>query len=396
MSADSIRQLASNLPEDADARREIYKAAKELMWRSEPPRETNFRIFWSNGAAAAGVAATDLGLFRILAKEPNRAFSAEELSKSTGADVTLLTRLLKVLAAWGYVGQPGPNAFQATNNTIALTTPFAEGAAQVQTQFSGPMFNALPEYLKKIGYKNPSDTSSTPFHMAYNTTKDIFEWFAENKEWSDKVMGFMGVQREGQAPWMPRRELMQGFDVALSSEDLQKGRAQFVDVGGAVGHQSIAFREAYPELTGPVILQDLPFIVDLARKNPRTGEVKVTIQPHDFMTPETPEAKGAKIFYIRNVLHDWNDGKNSVILGHIRDAMAEDSILIIDEAVVPDVDMAVQVAAYDMVMMAMPAAQERPEALWRDLVERQVGLKIRDIRKYDESSCDSLIFITKS
>lgn len=94
-------------------------------------------------------------------------------------------------------------------------------------------------------------------------------------------------------------------------------------------------------------------------------------------------------------MHDWNDGKNSVILGNIRDAMADDSLLIIDEAIVPDVNVAVQVAAYDMVMMAMPAAQERSEGMWRDLVERQVGLKVKEIRKYDEMTCDSLIFIAK-
>lgn len=197
---DSIRQLARSLPEDPKERLEIFRAAKELMLRAEPPRETNFRLFWSNGAAAAGVTAVDLGLFRALAKEPGRTFSAEELSKVTGADSKLLIRLLKVLNAWGYVGQPGPNAFQATNNTVALTTRFAEGAAQVQTQFSGPMFLALPSYLKKTGYKNPSDTSSTAFHQAYNTTRDIFEWFGtpENKEWSDK-----GMFDRGNGKYMP-------------------------------------------------------------------------------------------------------------------------------------------------------------------------------------------------
>lgn len=194
---------------------------------------------------------------------------------------------------------------------------------------------------------------------------------------------------------MSQPQFLHGFDIALSSEDLQRGRAQFVDVGGAVGHQCIAFRENYPELKGAVILQDLPFIIDLSRDNPRIAELNITLEPHDFMQPQTEKARGAKIFYIRNVLHDWNDDRNAPILKNIRDAMADDSILIIDEAIVPDKDVAVSVAAYDMVMMAMPAAQERPEGLWRDLVEKQVGLKIREIRKYDDTTCDSLIFITK-
>ena len=396
MSVDAIHQLAENLPEDDGSRLDIYRAARELMLRAEPPRETCFRLFWSNGGAAAAVIAVDINLFRTLAQTPDRTHTLGELSKATGADPKLLIRLLKALDVWGAIAQVGPDAFKATNNTIALTTRFAEGAAQVQTQFSGPIFTALPSYLEKTGYKNPSDTSSTAFHQAYNTQMDIFEWFGANKKWSDKVMSFMGVQRDGQIPWMPRRQFLQGFDITMSPEDIQRNRALFVDVGGAVGHQCIAFRENYPELKGPVILQDLPFIVELARQDPRAAQLDVTIQAHDFMTPETPEAKGAKIYYIRNVLHDWNDGKNSVILKHIADAMDDDSLLIIDEAVVPEMNVARSVVAYDMVMMAMPAAQERSEEMWRDLVERQVGLKVREIRTYDESTCDGLIFITKA
>jgi demethylsterigmatocystin 6-O-methyltransferase len=395
MSADSIRQLAKSLPDDAEARLDIYRAARELMLRAEPPRETCFRLFWSNGAAAAGVIAVELGMFRLLATEPKRVYTIQEVSDTVGAEPSLVVRLLRTLAAWGTIAQIGPDGFQATNNTIALTTLFAEGAAQVQTQFSGPIFLALPSYLKKTGYRNPSDTSNTAFHQAYNTQMDIFDWFGANPEWSNKVMSFMGVQRQGQLPWMPQPQFLQGFDIALTQHDIQRQRALFVDVGGAVGHQCIAFRESHPELNGAVILQDLPFIADLARKNPRIAQLDVTIQPHDFLTPQTPEAQGAKIFYIRNVLHDWNDAKNLVILKHIGDALADDSLLIIDEAIVPDVDVAIPVVAYDMVMMAMPAAQERSEGMWRDLVERQAGLKIREIRTYDKGTCDGLIFITK-
>lgn len=100
---------------------------------------------------------------------------------------------------------------------------------------------------------------------------------------------------------MTRPQFLQGWDIALSQEDIQKGRSLFVDVGGAVGHQCILFRETYPDLKGAVILQDLPFIADLGRKNPRMAELGITVQDYDFMTPETSEARGAKVFYIRNV-----------------------------------------------------------------------------------------------
>lgn len=398
MNAESILQLANELPDDVDERNAIYRAAKELMLRAESPRDTVFRVFWMNGAVAAAVVAVELGIFKTLAENPNRIFSVQELSAKNEADPKLVIRLLKTLAAFKCVAQIAPDGFQATNNTISLTTPFAEQVSQVQTQFIGRMMLELPSYLKRTGYKNPSDTSSTAFHQAYNTDKDLFEWFAqpENKHWSDKLMSFMAVQRYGQDPWMTRPQFLRGFDIALSQEDIQQGRAQFVDIGGAVGHQCIAFRQNYPELKGPVILQDLSFVADLARKDPRTAQLDITVQNHDFLTQQTLEGRGAKIYYMRNVLHDWNDDKDAVILKHIRDAMADDSLLIVDEAIIPDKDVEIIVAAADMVMMAMPAAQERSEGMWRDLVERQVGLKIRDIKTYDLSTQDSLIFISKT
>lgn len=395
MNAESIRQLAGNLPEDEEALLEIYQAAKELMLRAEPPRDTCFRLFTSVGAGAAGVTAVDLGLFHVLAKEPTRAFSIQELSDSTGAEASLLVRLLRTLAAWGYVAHAGPDAYQATNNTKALTTSLAGPLAQIHTQLHGPMFTALPSLLKENGYKNPTDTSHTAFHQSYNTKLPVMEWLDQHPEWFEKLMVFFRVHKELQLPWMPRPEFLQGFDIALSEDDLKRGRAQFVDVGGSVGHQCIAFRENNPGLKGPIILQDVAFTVESVQKDSRLAELGITAQTYDFLTPQTPEAQGAKIFYIRNVLHDWDDSKCLQILKNISAALADDSFLIIDEAVVPDENVAVPVAAYDMTMMAFLAAQERTEGLWRNLVEQGAGLKIRDIRSYDQQTSDSLIFITK-
>ncbi|PVI01259.1 S-adenosyl-L-methionine-dependent methyltransferase [Periconia macrospinosa] len=396
MDAAQIHDLANNLPTSPSARLEIYEAAKELLHRAEPARETCFRLFTSNGVAAAGISAIDLGLFRILGKNPQQSHTCQELSSATGADAILILRLLRTLAAWGFVAHVGLDTFQATNNTVALTSAFAEECGQMQTQFHGPMLLAVPAYLKEIGYKNPSDTSHTPFHVSYNTDMEVMAWLAANPEWFAKVMAFFPVQRDLQLPWMSRAKFLEGFDLEMAEDEVRSGRALFVDVGGAVGHQSIAFRESNPQLKGAVILQDLPFAADMASKDPRFAELDIKAQAHDFLTPQTLEARGAKIFYLRNVLHDWADEKNLVILKHIADVMAEDSLLIIDEAVVPDKDVAVPVAAYDMVMLAFVCAQERSEGLWRDLLERQAGLKIRDIRVYDEGTSDSLIFVSKS
>ena len=50
----------------------------------------------------------------------------------------------------------------------------------------------------------------------------------------------------------------------------------------------------------------MAFTIENAQKDPYLAELGITAQAYDFLTPQTPEAHGAKILYIRNVLHDWD------------------------------------------------------------------------------------------
>ena len=74
---------------------------------------------------------------------------------------------------------------------------------------------------------------------------------------------------------------------------------------------------------------------------------------HDFMTPQPEGSKGAKVFYMRNVLHDWPDSKCTQMLSLLRDATADDSVVIIDESVVLEVGVDTKTVNYDITMMAL-------------------------------------------
>ena len=78
--------------------------------------------------------------------------------------------------------------------------------------------------------------------------------------------------------------------------------------------------------------------------------------------------------------------------------MADDSVLILDEVVMPLLGVSWKQASMDLAMMTMLAAKERTES---DFVElfKAANLKIREIRTYDEDYGDSLIIaelITKA
>ena len=65
--------------------------------------------------------ALDLNIFQILVKSPG-AIGTKVLAKDTGADPTLLPRILRALTAIGAVGRFGPDEFVATNFSKAFTT----------------------------------------------------------------------------------------------------------------------------------------------------------------------------------------------------------------------------------------------------------------------------------
>ena len=109
---------------------------------------------------------------------------------------------------------------------------------------------------------------------------------------------------------------------------------------------------------------------------------------HDFYTAQP--VKGAKVYYLRTVLHDWGDEQGKKILGQLREAMAEDSVVVVDEVVVPAQGASVLQMHYDIAMLAALGAMERSEKQWRELLGA-AGLKIRDIWIYDKGMNSGLI-----
>ena len=78
------------------------------------------------------------------------------------------------------------------------------------------------------------------------------------------------------------------------------------------------------------------------------------------------------------------------ILQNIKDAMAPDSYILIDDMVLPNVGVHWQQAQLDMLMMAALGARERTQEQWNQLLQ-SAGLKINKVHTYTESLQDSII-----
>lgn len=78
---------------------------------------------------------------------------------------------------------------------------------------------------------------------------------------------------------------------------------------------------------------------------------------------------GARIYYMKFILHDWADAQCHEILQHLRTAMRKGySKLIIEEFVLPDKDAPLSQTTLDWQMMVFCSSMERTRDHWKKLL----------------------------
>ncbi|KZT63930.1 S-adenosyl-L-methionine-dependent methyltransferase [Daedalea quercina L-15889] len=151
------------------------------------------------------------------------------------------------------------------------------------------------------------------------------------------------------------------------------GSATVVDVGRSGMCLELAKR--YPDLK--FVLQDRPPAIEKAKsvwqdELPEAVESqRITFMDHDFF--RTQPVKGAEVYFMRSVLHDWPDEESCAILKHLCDAMCPHSrILTADHVLHTTLG---SKFPQDMNMMTLFKAKERtPEDL--DTLAKRVSLKV--------------------
>ncbi|KZV90766.1 S-adenosyl-L-methionine-dependent methyltransferase [Exidia glandulosa HHB12029] len=100
----------------------------------------------------------------------------------------------------------------------------------------------------------------------------------------------------------------------------------FCDIGGSVGHVSMALLKANPSFR--VVVHDLPSVIEEARKvwqrefPEAVDQQSVQLLPLDFVKQRP--LPGCNYYYLKHVLHDWPDADCVTILENIRASMTSD------------------------------------------------------------------------
>ncbi|KAJ6084265.1 S-adenosyl-L-methionine-dependent methyltransferase [Penicillium sp. IBT 16267x] len=283
-----------------------------------------------------------------------------------------VVRLLRLLVTNNLVMETADQTYQP----LPLAMGSATGSplvAAIHHFYSNMKVSAnLNGFFQATNYANPEDAWGTPFQFAYNTKDHHFDWLQKNLEDLHAFNTLMSLNRQ--------IEGVQWFDFYPVEEKLQvpADRVRLVDVGGGVGHDVTRFKERFPDLPGRLIVEDLPSAIQGIKAPLGEG---IEAIGYDMFT-EQP-VKDAKAYYMRTVLRDWPDKQALEALGHIRGAMAEDSVLLINENTLPEKDAPAFSVVMDILMIEMYASLERTEKQWIELLER-ARFKVVKVWRGDE------------
>ncbi|KAI1458808.1 S-adenosyl-L-methionine-dependent methyltransferase [Annulohypoxylon moriforme] len=362
---------------DTASRRKLIADLHGLAYSLEDVDDTIHRYGYLHLQTAAVKVGFDLGLFRYMSKR-DRPATLQEIEQNISAETPFLARYLSYVSAVGIIDETGKGEYRSNNVTKNLATKVAEAGISHCFTTIGPQFQALPSYMKATGYKNPTNELQAVFQTAWKSPHHAFSWYSENPEALGYFNDYMAFRRQPELSWLavyPVKEETNGLN--------DPTRPIYVNVGGGVGHQCAQFKEMYPEIIGRVILQDMPHTIEKALPIPG-----VEPMVHDFFQPQP--IKGAKFYHSRGVLHNHPDHKVRQLLENTRSALASDSVILLDEMVLPESGVNSYAAAMDLTMMAAFSAGERTEDQWCRLLD-DVGMKLVKTYNYNPLSYESVM-----
>lgn len=295
--------------------------------------------YWSTQAIFA---AASLGIADLLADGPK---TAAQLAGATESDEGALYRLLRALASLGIFAENEQHEFSLTPMAEYLQSDIP-GSKRALAMMSGDEhFQAWGDILYSIR------TGQTSFDHVYG--KPFFDYLPDHPakaEVFDKAMtGIHG--RES--------------DVILEAYDFS-GFQSLMDVGGGNGSTFIRMLTEFPEMRGTLF--DLPHVVERSRANIEQAGMsdRCQLTGGDFFE-SIPS--GADAYFLRHIIHDWDDEKSRTILRNCHIAMSAESTLLIVDSVIPPGNEPFGAKLLDLVMLLIPGGKERTADEFRTLFE---------------------------
>ena len=134
--------------------------------------------------------------------------------------------------------------------------------------------------------------TNTPHQMAHKTPLSAFDWLAENPRNAANFNEYVAYRRAGQAICWDI------YPVEKESKGWDPQAPLLVDIGGGIGHQSVAFKKKFPRVPGRVIVEDLASPISMALSSPG-----VETRIHNMFDPQPIKGwcqKNCKLYVSRD------------------------------------------------------------------------------------------------
>ena len=308
----------------------------------DSPEEVLLRLATGYRMTQALYVAAKLGVADRLA---SGSASAEALARELHVDPDRLFRVLRALVSIGVLTLDASKRFGLTpvGELLRSDVPGSMATTVIfQAEQPYPVFADLLHTVR---------TGETGFDHRYGI--GLFDYLAQHPDASEVF------NRAMTSSFLALRDPFPGYSLT--------GRKVILDIGGGRGHLLAAVLRANPTLRG--ILFDLPAAVVEA---PAVLSAAGVADRCQIRTGSAFEAipRGAEVYVMTRLLHGMTDESALTLLTNCRRVVPEGGVLLLREAVLPEVNVPPARASMDLVMMVMNGGRERTEAEWRSLLKR--------------------------
>ena len=297
--------------------------------------------------------AAKLGIPDLLANGPK---SIAELAEATAVSETRLYRIMRVLASIGIFFENKTREFSLTPLANQLRSNFAESQRDFAIMMGSEWHvSGWANILHSIKFE------TSAFEETFNC--NLFNYLEENPDEAAVFNNAMTFTSRKHA------------DAICKAYNFAKV-GTLLDVGGGHGFLLSALLKQHSDLKG--ILLERPSIArDAAERFQEEGlHQRCKVVGGDFF--ETVP-RGADLYMLKYIIHDWDDARAIRILQNCRDAMVPNAKLILIDIVIPDRNASFGKVWPDIEMMVMlPNGKERTEAQFHELLA-EAGLILRQV-----------------
>ncbi|KIW27291.1 hypothetical protein, variant [Cladophialophora immunda] len=359
-------------------REHILRLNRAIQNKVQPPEDHIIATAFTINLNICIRACIELGVFELLDSAAPNWLSAPDIARALNAEELLITRFMRGVCALNFATEVGPGRFLANDVTHALVQPpLAAGFSLMFDNAARPKSNLWShmERFRQHGYKSPFDAKDGPYQHANDCVgMTTFEHWMTDPAESARFNTFMKGVRGSRPNWYTWFDVQMLLGGGGASGCDAEDEVFMVDVAGGYGHDLDAFLQRHgDQVQGRVILQDLPGVVDAIE--PGSISNRIEIQRHDFFTAQP--VRGARVYFMHMIMHDWPDDDCVRILTHLRDAMRRDhSQILINDMILPDTQCPLIATGMDITMMAHHCGVERNEDMWRSLIAKVDGLEL--------------------